>query len=154
MTFSFDLNTFLSPRNNGGKSTNSNVLPLLNVSGLHNASQIPDNWLRVSGNAPPPTPPHPITYTLNISGKHLKVTLQVENYKVLCFNKNPFLKIHFSLIFKLDQQKASFQSENQSYISVSLWLFYTNQGLIQKEKLHIDCKKGSQINILANKIVT
>ena len=28
------------------------------------------------------------------------------------------------------------------------------QGLIQKEKVHIDCEKGAQISILANKIVT
>ena len=28
----------------------------------------------------------------------------------------------------------------------------TLQGLIQKEKAHIDCEKGAQINILANKI--
>ena len=28
------------------------------------------------------------------------------------------------------------------------------QGLIQKEKVHIDCKKGAQISILANKIPT
>ena len=29
-----------------------------------------------------------------------------------------------------------------------------HQGLIQKEKVHIDCEKGAQINILANKIAT
>ena len=34
-----------------------------------------------------------------------------------------------------------------------LFFFYA-QGLIQREKVHIDCEKGSQINILANKIVT
>ena len=28
------------------------------------------------------------------------------------------------------------------------------QGLIQKEKVHIDCEKGAQISILANKIAT
>ena len=28
------------------------------------------------------------------------------------------------------------------------------QGLIQKEKVHIDCEKGAQINILASKIAT
>ena len=28
------------------------------------------------------------------------------------------------------------------------------QGLIQKEKVHIDCKKGAQISILAYKIAT
>ena len=28
------------------------------------------------------------------------------------------------------------------------------QGLIQKEKVHIDCKKGAEIKILANNIVT
>ena len=29
-----------------------------------------------------------------------------------------------------------------------------SQGLIQKEKVHIDCEKGAQISILANKIAT
>ena len=28
------------------------------------------------------------------------------------------------------------------------------QGLIQEEKVHIDCKKGAQISILANKMTT
>ena len=28
------------------------------------------------------------------------------------------------------------------------------QGLIQKEKVHIDCEEGAQISILANKIAT
>ena len=28
------------------------------------------------------------------------------------------------------------------------------QGLIQKEKVNIDCKKGAQISILANKTAT
>ena len=28
------------------------------------------------------------------------------------------------------------------------------QGLIQEEKVHIDCQKGPQISILANKIAT
>ena len=28
------------------------------------------------------------------------------------------------------------------------------QGLIEKEKVHIDCEKGAQISILANKIAT
>ena len=28
------------------------------------------------------------------------------------------------------------------------------QGIIQKEKVHIDCEKGAQISILANKIET
>ena len=30
----------------------------------------------------------------------------------------------------------------------------TCQGLMQKEKVHIDCEKVAQINILSNKIVT
>ena len=30
----------------------------------------------------------------------------------------------------------------------------TLQGLLQREKVHISCEKGAQINILANKIVT
>ena len=32
--------------------------------------------------------------------------------------------------------------------------FLYNQGLLQKYKVHIDCEKGAQINILAKKIVT
>ena len=31
---------------------------------------------------------------------------------------------------------------------------HSNQGLIQKEKVHIDCEKGAQISILASKILT
>ena len=30
----------------------------------------------------------------------------------------------------------------------------STQGLIQKEKVHIDCEKGAQISILANKMTT
>ena len=29
-----------------------------------------------------------------------------------------------------------------------------DQGLLQKEKVHIDCENGTQINILASKIAT
>ena len=31
---------------------------------------------------------------------------------------------------------------------------YQSQGLIQKEKVHIDSEKGAQISILANKVAT
>ena len=118
LTFSFALNTFLSPRNNSGKSINSNALLLLNVSELHNASQISDNWLRVRGN---PALHIPWTFLENI----LQVTLQVDNYKVLCFNKNPFLKIHFSLIFKWDQQKMSFHNLKTKVIYQFPFDFFT-----------------------------
>ena len=104
LTFSFALNTFLSPRNNGGKPTNFNVFLLLNVSGLHNAS------LHI-----------PWTFLENI----LQVTLRVDNYKVLCFNKNPFLKIHFSLIFKRDQQKMSFHNLKTKVIYQFPFDFFT-----------------------------
>ena len=33
-------------------------------------------------------------------------------------------------------------------------IFICNQGLIRKEKVHIECEKGAQISILANKIGT
>ena len=37
---------------------------------------------------------------------------------------------------------------------VSISVVELLQGLIQKEKVHIDCEKGAQISILANKIAT
>ena len=37
---------------------------------------------------------------------------------------------------------------------VSMSVVELLQGLIQKEKVHIDCEKGAQISILANKIAT
>ena len=76
-------------------SANFNFLLLLNISVLHNASQISDNWLRISRNPR-------ITYTApNISGKHFTSNTQADNHKVLSFNKIPFLKIHFCLILIL-----------------------------------------------------
>ena len=33
-------------------------------------------------------------------------------------------------------------------------MMHNIQGLIQKEKVHVDCDKGAQISILANKIAT
>ena len=38
----------------------------------------------------------------------------------------------------------------ETTVGVGVW----RQGLIQKEKVHINCEKGAQINILANKIAT
>ena len=38
--------------------------------------------------------------------------------------------------------------------NVSIWFLKLYQGLIQKEKVHIDCEKGAQVNILANKMAT
>ena len=56
---------------------------------------------------------------------------------------------------------------NQYFLNTALRFYITHtahtihthkkkhmQELIQKEKVHIDCKKGAQINIIANKIVT
>ena len=40
---------------------------------------------------------------------------------------------------------------NQEILAIDLVSY---QGLIQKEKVHIDCEKGAQISILANKIAT
>ena len=38
--------------------------------------------------------------------------------------------------------------------NVSIWFLKLYQGLIQKEKVHIDFEKGAQVNILANKMAT
>ena len=40
---------------------------------------------------------------------------------------------------------------NQEILAIDLVSY---QGLIQKEKVHIDSEKGAQISILANKIAT
>ena len=41
------------------------------------------------------------------------------------------------------------------YICIYMMYIYRYiSELIQKEKVHIDCEKGAQINILANKILT
>ena len=37
---------------------------------------------------------------------------------------------------------------------IPTYLNIFRQGLIQKEKVHIDCEKGAQINILASKTAT
>ena len=39
-----------------------------------------------------------------------------------------------------------------SLLYLSLYIYI--QGLIQKEKVYIDCEKGAQISILANKIAS
>ena len=38
----------------------------------------------------------------------------------------------------------------ETTVGIGVW----RQGLIQKEKVHINCEKGAQINILANKTAT
>ena len=46
-----------------------------------------------------------------------------------------------------NQLKLEFKSKSKSSA-------VTSQGLMQKEKVRIDCKQGAQISILANKIAT
>ena len=51
-------------------------------------------------------------------------------------------------------QLLIFTTCNKYITNINQRLYVCVQGLIQKEKVHINCKKGAQINILTNKIVT
>lgn len=48
LAFTFDMNPFLSSRNNGSNFTDYDVFVLLNVTGLPKPNQISDKWLDVN----------------------------------------------------------------------------------------------------------